>query len=79
MWYAIRVNRKAQAQNASRVPPRRRWLAASPYWVFLKYPDETACPVTKLKTVSPAPRYESAMERIDDSGIWVVSGLQRKS
>lgn len=51
-------------------------LAPRAYSVFLKYDEVTACPVTRLNTVSPAERYPFANERIDDSGIWVVSGLR---
>lgn len=44
-------------------------------YVFLKYELETDCPATILNIVSPAPKYESAIRLIDESGIWSVAGL----
>jgi hypothetical protein len=43
---------------------------------FLKYWLVTACPVIMLKTTSPAEKYESARDFIDESGMRLVAGLQ---
>jgi hypothetical protein len=42
----------------------------------LKYWLVTACPVIMLKTTSPAEKYESAIDFIDESGMRLVAGLQ---
>ena len=42
---------------------------------FLKYELVTDCPATMLKMVSPAPKYELARDRNEESGICSVSGL----
>lgn len=46
-----------------------------PVQAFLKYPLVTTCPEMMLNTVSPAPKYPSANDLIEESGMRLVAGL----
>ena len=76
--------RRSSSQSLDRYDVRTlrsstlRFPAGPPY-VFLKYELDTVCPATMLNIVSPAPKYPSAIRRIEESGIWSVAGLMVSS
>lgn len=66
---------RSRTRYASALGALRAAADAGAYSTFLKYWLVTAWPVTRVRTVSPALRYDSVKERMDDSGMSSVWGL----